>query len=136
MKELVNDGSNLDSFNSDNKMSFYLSIETCMKKYATFKGRAKRSEYWWFYLFTVLLSWGAQIVGYTSSIPIMVDVLPSIISLIFLLPTLAVSSRRLHDIGKSGWWTLLLLTIVGIFVLIIWWATDTNSKGDKYNLNE
>jgi len=117
-------------------MNFGQAITTCMSKFVTFSGRAKRSEFWWFYLFTVLVSWGAVIVGSAMFPydPISAMTLSNIVSLVFLLPTLAAGSRRLHDIGKSGWWQLLMLTIIGIILLIIWWATDTKSEGDKYDL--
>ena len=60
-------------------------------------------------------------------------ILSSIASLVFFLPTLAVSSRRLHDVGKSGWWFLIALTIIGIILLIVWWASDTKPAGERYS---
>ena len=115
-------------------MNFGQAISTCMGKYFTFSGRAKRSEYWWFYLFTILMGWGATLVGAVTFGPgdPAADVMSSILSLIFFMPALAAGSRRLHDIGKSGWWQLLILTVIGIILLIIWWATDTKPEGDKY----
>lgn len=115
-------------------MNFGQAITTCMGKYFTFSGRAKRSEYWWFYLFTVLMSWGASLAGAATFGPgePAADMLSGVLSLVFLIPTLAAGSRRLHDIGKSGWWQLLIITIIGIIVLIVWWATDTKQAGDKY----
>ena len=107
-------------------MNFSQSISSCMSKYVTFSGRATRSEFWWFYLFCVLLSWGAIIVemwalgGGTM--------LSSIINLVLLLPVLSAGSRRLHDIGRSGWWQLIMLTVIGIILLIIWWATNTKQE--------
>jgi len=116
-------------------MNIGTSIATCMGKYATFSGRASRSEYWWFYLFNLLMTWGSIIVaasmfgiGNPSG-----DIFSNLISLIFLLPTLAVGSRRLHDIGKSGWWQLLIFTLIGIIPLIIWLASDTKAEGDKFD---
>ena len=92
-------------------MNFGQAISTCMGKYFTFSGRAKRSEYWWFYLFTILMGWGATLVGAVTFGPgdPAADVMSSILSLIFFMPALAAGSRRLHDIGKSGWWQLLIL---------------------------
>ena len=61
----------------------------------------------------------------------------SIVSLVFVIPGFAAGSRRLHDIGKSGWWQLLwIIPIIGWILLIIWLATNTKSEGDKYNLIE
>ena len=120
-------------------MNFSQSISTCMGKYGTFHGRARRSEYWWFYLFTVLMSWGSTMVAaamFSFGDP-MVDIFPSIVSLVFLIPVIAVGSRRLHDIGKSGWWQLLFIVpIIGWILIIVWFATNTKPEGDKYNLIE
>ena len=120
-------------------MNFTQAITTCMGKYGTFSGRASRSEYWWFYLFLVMISWGSIIVSGTMFSPndLMFEILPNIVSLVFIVPALAASSRRLHDIGKSGWWQLLwIIPIIGWILLIVWLATNTKPEGDKYNLIE
>ena len=115
-------------------MNFGQAIATCMGKYATFSGRARRSEFWWFYLFTILMSWGASIAGHFlfPYEPGMDGIFVVLVDLVFLLPILAAGSRRLHDTGRSGWWQLLILTIVGIILLIIWWAQDTRREAQKY----
>ena len=84
-----------------------LAIETCLHKYSDFSGRAGRSEYWYFYLFVLV----ADLVLSYSHVP----VVESYGSLIFLLPTWAAATRRMHDVGKSGWW--LLFPIVNIVLL-------------------
>ena len=109
-------------------MGFAESITTCMGKYATFEGRATRSEFWWFYLFTLLLGWGAIIVGAVSLGLEGGQILQGVVNLIFLLPFLAVSCRRMHDIGKSGWSLLWMFTIIGIPVVIYWLAKDTEHE--------
>ena len=117
-------------------MNFSQSISTCMSKYVTFKGRASRSEYWWFFLFALLIGWGAEIVAaiaYTGQ-DLTGEILSLIVSLVFVLPSIAVGTRRLHDIGKSGWWQLLYLTIIGGILVLVWLSTDTKSAGDKYNI--
>jgi uncharacterized membrane protein YhaH (DUF805 family) len=113
-------------------MNFSTAISVCMGKYGTFKGRASRSEFWWFYLFTVLLSWGGSIVGASTDSEIGADVVSTGISLIFLVPVIAVGSRRLHDINKSGWWQLILLTGIGAILLIIWWAKEGTKEINEY----
>ena len=118
-------------------MNFGQAISTCMRNYANFTGRACRSEYWWFYLFTILISVASSVIGeaifYDNEIRS--TSLHTIVSLAFFLPSLAVGCRRLHDIGKSGWFQLLyIIPIIGWIVLIIWFATDTKSEGDKYNV--
>lgn len=71
-------------------MTFSDSIQTCFKKYATFSGRASRSEYWWWVLFVFVAG--------------LIPMLGMIVSLVTLIPYLAVTARRLHDGGRSGWW--------------------------------
>ena len=118
-------------------MTFSESITSCMGKYATFSGRASRSEFWWFYLFTQIVNWGISVataVTYGPNDPL-INIIPGLISIVFILPSLAVGCRRLHDIGKSGWWMLLSLTIIGIILLIVWWATDTKESGNKFGAN-
>jgi uncharacterized membrane protein YhaH (DUF805 family) len=97
-------------------MTFGESISTCFSKYAAFEGRAARSEYWWWFLFTFLASAASGIVS---------DKLSAIFSLLVLLPSLAVGARRLHDTDRSGWFLLLwLIPIIGWVVLIIWFIQD------------
>ena len=107
------------------QMTFGRSISVCMGKYVDFSGRASRSEYWWFYLFTVLLSWGALIVDDSG-------IISGIVNLAFLLPSLAASARRLHDTNRSGWWMLISLTIIGLIPLIIWLATAGSRQPNEY----
>jgi uncharacterized membrane protein YhaH (DUF805 family) len=93
-------------------MTFGESISTCFKKYASFDGRAVRSEYWWFVLFTFLASAAAGYVSQAAS---------GLFSLAVLLPSLAVGARRLHDIDKSGWFLLLwFIPVIGWIVLLVW----------------
>ena len=115
-------------------MDFATSIKTCFSKYAVFKGRASRSELWWFALFLfiagiVTFIVDVMILGYSSEDNGPVNIIFSVIT---FLPGLAVGARRLHDINKSGWWQLLYITIVGIVLLIIWWATAGERKKNIY----
>ena len=55
-----------------------------------------------------------------------------IFQIIIILPSIAVGARRLHDIGKSGWWQLLILTLIGIILLIVWFATIGSSNENKH----
>ena len=92
-------------------MKFSTAVSTCLSKYATFSGRATRSEFWWFYLFTFLINWVAGLAAGTM---------------------ISAGARRLHDIGRSGWWQLLFITIIGIFVLIYWFVQDTVAEANQY----
>ena len=103
-------------------MNFGQAISTCFAKYATFSGRASRPEFWWFFLFQSLVSIVASMLG---------DVVAGLVSLALLLPALAVGARRLHDIGKSGWWQLIMLTVIGLLLLIYWWVQP--ASGDTSN---
>lgn len=102
-------------------MNFGQAILSCLSKYATFTGRASRSEFWWFFLFQILISLVGGMLG---------DVISGLIALGLLLPSLAAGTRRLHDIGKSGWWQLLILTGIGLLVLIYWWVQPTVEAGN------
>lgn len=94
-------------------LSFGEAIKVCFQKYAVFSGRAKRSEYWWFQLFLFLTS---LIFSFFNFIPQVGIILSGICSLAFLLPSIAVTVRRLHDVGKSGW--LIFLPLIGILFFI------------------
>jgi len=95
-------------------MSFGESIRTCLRKYATFSGRARRSEFWWFHLF-----YGLCFTGSTLLVIALNSAIPMILILALVLPELAVTVRRLHDSGRSGGWIFLaLIPYVGaLFVL-------------------
>nr|WP_256647130.1 DUF805 domain-containing protein [Thermomonas paludicola] len=106
-------------------MTFGKAISTCFSKYADFNGRSARPEYWWFYLFTVLLSWGAILVDSTQ-------ILSLVINLAVLIPVLAAGSRRLHDTNHSGWWQLIAFTVIGLIPLIYWLASKGDDRENDY----
>ena len=112
-------------------MGFTEAVKTVFSKYATFSGRATRSEYWWFYLFNFIMYWGLTIIGMviggaSGGAEGMLAgggigfVLTLIYGLAIILPGLAVTVRRLHDSNRSGWNCLwVILPIVGPIVLLI-----------------
>jgi len=105
--------------------TYQQAILTCFKKFADFKGRARRSEFWYFELFCVLIS-------LIFSIFINEDV-ATIAMLITLIPNIAVSVRRLHDINRSGWWMLIaLIPIIGILLLLFWATQEGSSASNQY----
>ena len=106
-------------------MDFVSSVRRNMTTaaYAQFDGRASRSEYWWFYLFTVLAGVAADTIG---------DTVGNIASLALFLPSLALAARRLHDTGRSGWWFLLILTVIGIPVVLYWLVKASDAGANKY----
>lgn len=107
------------------QMTFGKAISTCFAKYVDFNGRASRPEFWWFYLFTILLSWGSILVDSSQF-------LSMIVNLAVFLPVIAAGSRRLHDTNRSGWWQLIMLTVIGIIPLVIWWASKGSDQDNQY----
>ncbi len=123
-------------------MSFIESIKTCFGKYAVFSGRARRSEYWWFVLFQVVMGF--------------IPILGLLVTLVTLIPNIAVTTRRLHDVDRSGWWQvapagMMVLTgvmasinanilagaaglagVVLMIVLIVWLAQEGTSFPNRF----
>jgi uncharacterized membrane protein YhaH (DUF805 family) len=100
-------------------MDFMTAVKTCLGKYATFQGRAARSEYWFFTLFMFILSMIASVIAGASLGAL--SVLPAVLMIGLFLPSIAVSVRRLHDLDKSGWWLLIVLVpLLGGLLLLVW----------------
>jgi uncharacterized membrane protein YhaH (DUF805 family) len=104
-------------------------------KYATFDGRASRSEYWWFVLATFIISIVLGIIdGFVFGQKL--DILQTLFSLAVLVPCIAIAVRRLHDIGKSGWWILIgLIPLIGWIIALIFAVTDSNPGTNAYGPN-
>lgn len=107
-------------------MGFVTAIKTCFSKYVTFSGRARRPEYWWFFLFIILGSVIASFIdgaifGVGTPQEPTAQLLSPIFSLATFLPMLAVGWRRMHDTGKPGWYLLipLLVTVAGMVALMV-----------------
>ena len=140
-------------------MTFGNSVKTCFNKYATFSGRASRSEYWWFVLFQyiVMIAWfillsiffglpeqvsataGAdsiQASALLGGMPIAETILFYALGLVFFLPSLAVCVRRLHDTGRSGaWWFISLVPCVGSIILLVFMLMES-APDNRYGPNE
>ncbi len=101
----------------------------CLKNYVVFEGRARRKEFWFFVLVSFILG---IIVQMMDAILGTHQTLNGLLNLALLFPSLAVGARRLHDTNRSGWWQLLILTIIGIIPLIIWWASDTKRENNPW----
>jgi uncharacterized membrane protein YhaH (DUF805 family) len=100
-------------------MNFGEAIKSGFNNYATFSGRAARSEFWYWALFAFLVTSAGGIID-AALIESENGLVAPLLSLALLLPGLAVAVRRLHDLDRTGWWVLICLTIVGIILLIIW----------------
>ncbi|WP_218209331.1 DUF805 domain-containing protein [Acinetobacter sp. F9] len=102
----------------------------CLKNYANFTGRARRKEFWFFALTQFIILIIAQILDAILGSEFLFYVLTV---LALFIPALAVSIRRLHDIGKSGWWYLIgLVPLIGFILLIIWFATETKQNNNEW----
>jgi uncharacterized membrane protein YhaH (DUF805 family) len=133
-------------------MGYFDAVSAGFRNYFDFQGRATRPEFWWFFLFTILLSLGTAVadmsLGFGSDT--MAGPINTIAGLAVLIPALSLGTRRLHDIGRSGWWQLLailpiggtvaitsgdmvspvpivLISLVGSILLIYWWCQPSKS---------
>lgn len=128
-------------------MTFTESIRTCLKNYARFDGRARRSEFWWFYLFTQICGGIPMFLGVllimvgTSSDPASTGLIAvggllmaigGVVALALLIPGLAVGCRRLHDRGMSGWLQLLLVVSIANLIVIVFWALPGHPADNQY----
>lgn len=118
-------------------MTFGQSISRCFSKYCTFTGRASRSEYWWWILFTAIIGLlfgipsGLQSIHESS--PSGLPVISYIVSALLFLPSLGVLFRRLHDTGKSGWWWLIgFIPVVGTIILIVFCCQPSQTFPNQY----
>ena len=110
-------------------MSFSQAVNSCFSNYVTFSGRARRSELWYFILFLIVL----QIVAVAIDYVIGVRIFEYVVSVGTFLPALAVEVRRLHDIGRSGWWLFLsLIPLVGAIVLLVWFCRRGDAAANEY----
>ena len=114
-------------------MNFQTSIKTCFKKFSDFNGRASRSEFWYFYLFGIIVYFVGMLISVQA--PFFFGVL-IIFGLVVFVPALAVTARRLHDTGRSGWWQLTAyipyIGIIASIILIVVWCTKGERKKNKY----
>lgn len=101
-------------------------IKKCFMEYSNFKGKATRYEYWWFLLFMVLVLSIAYLIH---------ERVYQIVSIIFLVPFLAVGSRRLNDAGQSVWWQLFLFVPFGQIIVLFYMAEKSKETQDDTNLN-
>jgi uncharacterized membrane protein YhaH (DUF805 family) len=113
-------------------------LDVVKNKYVMFKGRASRKEFWTYILHYFILFIVASILDYIVGLIIQdtdTSIISGLLSLALLLPTLAVTVRRLHDTGRSGWWLLIGLTGIGGILLLIWYVTDSQPSENKYGPN-
>jgi uncharacterized membrane protein YhaH (DUF805 family) len=108
-------------------MSWYMQA---LKKYAVFAGRARRKEFWMFFLVYALIVVVLLIVESILGLP---GILSGIYSLALLIPSIAVTVRRLHDTGRTGWWWWLgFVPVIGIIVLLVFMALEGEPGQNRY----
>lgn len=109
-------------------INWFMKVVT--QHYFDFNGRARRAEFWWFVLVNVIIAIILNVIG---SILHLGQLLGGLYNLAVLLPSLGVGVRRLHDINRSGWWILIaFVPIVGIILLIYWYAQPGNTGANTY----
>jgi uncharacterized membrane protein YhaH (DUF805 family) len=103
-------------------MDFSEAIKSGFHNYVNFSGRAARSEYWYWQLFFCLVGIASALIDLALFPQVAISPINTIVELALLLPTVAVSVRRLHDVDFTGWWLLLAFTGFGAFVLLGWFC--------------
>lgn len=115
-------------------MTFEESVEHVFSNYFNAKGRASRSEYWWWYLFTILASIAVSLLGvildYFTGIEFISTILTWGLSILILIPNICVQIRRYHDINRSGWWILCPI----VCIIFLFFAGDEGEN--DYGLPE
>lgn len=110
-------------------------FKKAFKNTFNYSGRARRKEFWYFMLITAVISFVAGIIDYTVGDQLIRndEALKGLVGFILFFPGLAVSVRRLHDIGKSGWWYLIsIVPLIGALVLMFWFLNDTTPVTNKW----
>jgi len=113
-------------------MNFGEAIASGFRNYVTFSGRASRSEYWYWVLFAVLGSVATAVIDRSLFDTSTISPLNAIFGLVCFLPGLAISFRRLHDIDRTGWWWLLVFTVIGTILLIVWFCMKGTAGPNRY----
>jgi uncharacterized membrane protein YhaH (DUF805 family) len=111
-------------------MTFGEAIQSGLRNYVTFSGRAPRSEYWWFFLFGLLCSIAGEILDAATGGAGLINLA---VAFGLFLPSLAMAVRRLHDVDRSGWWYLIILIpLIGLIVLLVWFVTRGTTGDNRF----
>ena len=117
-------------------MNWYLHV---LKNYATFSGRARRKEYWMFFLISALISIVLTLLDIllgTYSVEYEAGLFSGLYSLLILIPSIAVVVRHLHDTDRSGWWILIsLIPLIGVIVLFVFICLDSQPGTNRFGAN-
>lgn len=111
-------------------MNWYLEV---LKKYAVFNGRARRKEYWMFFLLSFII---ALLLGFLEGLVGSPGILAILYNLAVLIPGIAVSVRRLHDTNRNGWWLIIgVVPLIGTIVLLVFMLQDSKPGQNQYGAN-
>ena len=110
-------------------MNFVDAVKSAFARFADFATRSSRSEYWWFMLFYFLVGLVVTIIQFTMEMTR--GIIDLLVFLVFIVPTISVTARRLHDIGRSGWWQLIVLIPLLGALILIFWAVKPGEDGDN-----
>ena len=113
-------------------MGFGDAIAVCFSKYISFSGRARRAEYWYWVLFTLLVQFGVGFALGMAGRASAASSASALISILLLLPGFAVLARRLHDTDHSAWWWLLCFTGIGAIVILVWLCQEGTRATNRF----
>jgi uncharacterized membrane protein YhaH (DUF805 family) len=110
-------------------MNFPDAVASALRNYATFAGRARRSEFWFFFLFMLLAQAIAGVIDGAATD----GVAGGVVGIALLIPSISVTARRLHDNGRSGWWMLVgLVPLIGWIILLIWYCQPGENGPNRF----
>ena len=118
-------------------MTFFEAVAKCYRKYFVFKGRASRSEYWWCFVAAFLFAWPLLLAETSEGTWFTIlSFVYFILTLSVIMPLLAAWTRRMHDVGKSGWMFLIvLIPLIGAIWLLVLFCTDSQLENNKWGQN-
>ena len=116
-------------------MNIIEAVRTCFQKYNDFSGRARRAEYWWWVLFTIATGQASAVLDNIIFGSYGTSVFGILHSVIFFIPGIAVTCRRLHDINKSGWWMLAVFVMASFLTLVAAGTASTDIRSAALIIN-
>ncbi len=124
-------------------MNFVDAVKSAFARFADFATRSSRSEFWWFMLFYFLVVLVVSIIGFTiessvfgQGMEMTSGIIDLLIFLVFIVPTISVTARRLHDTGRSGWWQLMaLIPLLGALILLFWVVKRGEDGDNRFGAN-
>lgn len=124
----------LEPYETEEDYGFFDWVKKCFSHYADFSGRARRKEFWYFFLFLCIGNAIASVIDMAFGFKD-IPVFQSIFSIATFVPNLAVTIRRLHDTNRSGWWFLInLIPLVGFIIFLVFMATDTKPESNQWGV--